>query len=70
VEVTHTMSQSARSLNEAIQKAIEDHQITTSEYEKILHLADADGVIDSSERSLLAELNNMIADGSIKRIPD
>lgn len=64
------MSQSARSLNEAIQKAIEDHQITTSEYEKILHLADADGVIDSSERSLLAELNNMIADGSIKRIPD
>ena len=70
MEVTHTMSQSARSLNEAIQKAIEDHQITTSEYEKILHLADADGVIDSSERSLLAELNNMIADGSIKRIPD
>lgn len=64
------MSQSARSLNEAIQKAIEDHQITTSEYEKILHMADADGVIDSSERSLLAELNNMIADGSIKRIPD
>ena len=64
------MSKSAKSLSDAIQKAIEDHQISTSEYEKILHLADADGIIDPSERSLLAELNNMIADGSIKRIPD
>jgi len=57
-------------LAEFIKKAIDDHQLTNSEYERILSLADADGVIDRQERRLLAQLHDMLADGSIKRVPD
>lgn len=56
-------------LNERIKKAIEDETISTSEYEKILHLADEDGVIDASEQRMLSELNDLIQNGTIKKIP-
>lgn len=62
------LTQSGKTLDEAIKQAIADHIITTSEYERILSLADADGIIDAHERALLAELNNMISDGSVKRV--
>lgn len=62
------LTKSGLNLDEAIKKAIDDHVITTAEYEEILRLVDADGVIDSHERLLLSELNDMIADGTIKRI--
>jgi hypothetical protein len=57
------------SLADAIKKAIDDHRITTSEYDEIIHLAHQDSVIDGHEKVLLKELNAMIADGLIKRVP-
>ena len=56
-------------LSELIKKAIDDHELSNTEYESILALANADGVIDPQERGLLAELQGMLSDGSIKRIP-
>jgi len=56
-------------LSELIKKAIDDHELSNTEYERILALADSDGVIDRQERSLLAQLQDMLSDGSIKRIP-
>ena len=66
----HKPSKSAEKLMELIKKAIEDHKITTSEYEQILHLADEDGVIDMQEKKLLQELHDMIDNKTIKRVPD
>jgi uncharacterized membrane protein YebE (DUF533 family) len=56
-------------LSELIKKAIEDHELSHTEYERILALAGSDGVIDRQERGLLAQLQDMLSDGSIKRIP-
>ena len=56
-------------LSELIKKAIDDHELSNTEYERILALADSDGVIDRQERGLLAQLQDMLSDGSIKRIP-
>jgi tellurite resistance protein len=56
-------------LSELIKHAIDDHEISNTEYERILALADSDGVIDRQERGLLAQLQDMLSDGSIKRIP-
>lgn len=63
------LTESGRNLEETIKKAISDHVITTSEYEEILHALHADGVTDAHERVLMQELHNLIADGSVKRIP-
>jgi len=57
-------------LAELIKKAIDDHRITNSEYERILALADADGVIDSQEKRLLSQLQEMLANKTIERVPD
>ncbi|MBE0568342.1 MAG: hypothetical protein IH577_01520 [Deltaproteobacteria bacterium] len=62
--------ESGGKLSELIRKAIDDHKLTNMEYERILSLADSDGVIDPQERSLLAQLQDMLSDGSIKRVPD
>lgn len=62
-------SKSAERLNELIKKAIDDHQITQTEREKIMMIADEDGVIDQQERRLLAELHDMIQNGTIKVVP-
>ena len=56
-------------LSELIKQAIDDHELSSTEYERILALADSDGVIDPQERGLLAQLQDMLSDGSIKRIP-
>jgi hypothetical protein len=53
-----------------IKKAIDDHKITNSEYERILALADADGVIDAQEKRLLAQLQDMLTDKTVVRVPD
>lgn len=60
---------SGNRIAEMIKKAMDDHQITTTEYEKIMMVADEDGVIDSQEKRQLAELQNMIENGTIKRVP-
>jgi hypothetical protein len=57
-------------LAELIKKAIDDHKISSSEYERILALADADGVIDANEKRLLSQLQDMLADKTVVRVPD
>jgi DNA-binding HxlR family transcriptional regulator len=62
-----TIGKSGRKLAELINHAIDDGKITTAEYEQILHLADEDGHIDVHEKSLLRQLNELLADGTVKR---
>jgi hypothetical protein len=63
-------SASAGRLRVLIEKAIEDGKLTAREYDEILALADEDGVIDKEERSLLSQLQEMLADRSVVRVPD
>jgi tellurite resistance protein len=60
------ISETAKEINDIIKQAIERHEITTDEYEKILSIADADGHIDPQERAALAHLRDMIDDRTIK----
>ena len=62
------LTKSGKKLEEIIKKAIDDNVITNSEYEEIFELIHADGVIDAHERVLMQELNDLIADKSVKRI--
>jgi len=61
-------STSAQKLAERINKAIEDHVLTNAEYEEILQIADADGIIDPEERALLSQLKEMIVDKTVTRV--
>jgi len=61
-------SKSAEKLNEMIKKAIDDGQITSTEYDRILMIADEDGVLDNQEKKLLQELQHLLSNGSIKRV--
>ena len=56
-------------LAEMIKKAIRDCELTTTEHNQILAIADEDGVIDSQEKNLLKQLQDLIANGTIKKIP-
>ncbi|HOP62023.1 MAG TPA: hypothetical protein PK358_06035 [Spirochaetota bacterium] len=60
---------SGKRIADMIKKAMDDHQITTTEYERILMIADEDGILDAQEKRQLAELQNMLDNGTIKRIP-
>ena len=62
-------SESAARLKEMIIKAIEDHKITREEYDTIVHLATEDGHVDSQERALLAQLQDMIENKTIDLVP-
>jgi hypothetical protein len=63
------ITKSGKQLEAVIKKAIDDHVIKQAEYEEIIHLAHDDGVIDAHEKVLLRELQNMIANKTIKRMP-
>ncbi len=63
------LTASGLKLAEAIKKAIEDHVITTNEYQEIMAVVDEDHHVDAHERKLLAELNSMIANKAVRRIP-
>lgn len=63
------LSKEAEKLKVMIDKAIEDHELTTTEYEKILALANADMKIDPQERQLLAQLQELLTSGVVKRVP-
>ena len=63
-------SDSAERLSEMIKKAMEDGKLSTREYNKIMAIADEDGILDSQERRLLAELQEMLANGTIKRVSE
>jgi hypothetical protein len=57
-------------LGAMIKKAIEDGKITNTEYEQILAIAQADQVVDSQEKKLLAQLQEMLSNKMIIRVPD
>jgi tellurite resistance protein len=63
------VSNNAVKLKALIEKAIEDHKLSRSEYDTIIHLATVDGHIDPQEKALLSELHNMIEDKSVKLTP-
>jgi hypothetical protein len=63
------LSSGAKDLRIVIEKAMEDHKITKAEYDMIIHEATEDGNIDRQEQALLKELQEMIADKSIKLVP-
>lgn len=55
-------------LSKMIKAAIRDLQVTNDEYDAIMAVAQADGVIDNQEAALLKQLNELIANGTIKRV--
>lgn len=62
----HKVSDSSIRLREMIEKAIEDGKITREEFDKIIHIATEDGIIDRHEQALLSELQQMIEDKMVK----
>lgn len=56
-------------LAEMIRHAMDDMEITGTEYRQIMDLAHEDGHVDAAERALLAQFHAMINDGTIKRVP-
>lgn len=63
-------SQAAEKLYNMIKKAIDDQKITPTERERIMMLAEEDGVIDPQEKRLLSELQSMIENGTVKLVSD
>jgi hypothetical protein len=63
------ISESAVKLRKLIDKAIEDHKLSRSEYDMILNQATKDSHIDIHEQALLDQLQQMIEDKSIKLVP-
>ena len=55
-------------LIEIIQHAIDDLEVTPSEYNAIMAAAADDSHIDAQEKALLKEFQAMIANGTIKRV--
>jgi len=60
------ISESGERLRKAIIKAIDDHVITPEEYDEIIEISMEDGHIDSQERALLAQLQQMIEHKEVK----
>ena len=56
-------------LAELIRHAMDDLEITGTEYRQIMDLANKDGHVDAAETALLAQLHAMINDGTVKRVP-
>jgi len=63
------LSNDVKKLRQIIDKAIDDHKISRTEYEKIIHQAVDDGHVDQQERALLRELQKMIANKTITFTP-
>ena len=61
-------SNAALKLRKMIEKAIADHRLTREEYDLILHLATADGIVDRQEQILLEQLQEMIESKSVKLV--
>jgi hypothetical protein len=64
--MNNNISESSIRLKAMIEKAIEDEKITREEYDKIIHIATEDGVIDRHEKALLSELQQMIEDKAVR----
>jgi len=63
------ITKSGKKLEELIKKAIDDHVITSAEYEEIINTMFEDGKLDLHEKALMRELKNLIANKTIKRVP-
>lgn len=61
-----TVSNSAHKLKEMIIRAIDDQKLTREEYDLIIHMANADGVVDRHEKILLEQLQDMIENKTVK----
>ena len=61
--------ETGRKLAELMKKAIDDCELTNSEYDQIMAQVDQDAVVDNEERRLLQQLQEMIANGTVKRVP-
>ena len=62
------LTKSGLELKELIEKAIRDCVITNSEYEEVMKMAHKDGVIDDHEQQLLSQFQELLANGSLKRV--
>jgi hypothetical protein len=51
-----------------IHKAIADCEITSTEYDTIMKVANEDQHIDRQEQNLLNQLQSLMANGTIKRV--
>ena len=61
-------SKSSMKLADMINKAIADCEITSSEYDAIMKIANEDQHIDPQEQKLLNQLQSLLANGTIKRV--
>jgi hypothetical protein len=66
---TDKPSESAVQLADLIKKAINDCEVTVTEYDEIQRLAAQDGVIDAEEQGLLNQLQQLIANQTVKKVP-
>jgi hypothetical protein len=64
------VSESANRLRVIIDSAIEKHSMKRSEYDSIISIVHEDGFVDSQEKALLAQLQDLIDDKTIRLIPD
>lgn len=61
-------SGSSEKLADMIKKAIADCEITNTEYDAILKIANEDQHIDRQEQQLLNQLQSLLANGTVKRV--
>jgi len=61
-------SKSASNLRELINHAIQDLEVTPDEYNKIMDCAHDDSHIDKEEKALLSQFQQMLSNGTIKRV--
>ena len=62
------LTKSGLELKEVIETAIRDCVITNSEYEEIMKMANKDGIIDDHEQRMLSQLNELLGNGTLKRV--
>ena len=62
------LTKSGLELKDVIEKAINDHVITNSEYEEIMKVANKDGMIDDHEQQLLSQLQGLLGNGTVERV--
>lgn len=61
--------ESGAKLSEMIKKAIRDLEVSDTEFDQIMAVANEDGHVDSQEQALLSQLHAMLANGTIKKVP-
>ena len=62
------LTKSGLELKDVIEKAIKDYIITNSEYEEIMKVAAKDGIVDDHEQRLLSQLQELLENGTVKRV--